>query len=69
MFEARKISNRISAAQKRTDRTRSLIRPRSCDLFFVALCLIDLTRAEKAAEDLSNKSRAVVLLKTFRQIF
>jgi ppGpp synthetase/RelA/SpoT-type nucleotidyltranferase len=69
MFEARKISNRISAAQKRTDRTRSLIRPRSCDLFFVALCLIDLTRAEKAAEDLSSKSRAAVLLKTFRQIF
>ena len=69
MLEARKISNRISAAQKRTDRTRSLIRPRSCDLFFVALCLIDLTRAEKAAEDLSSKSRAAVLLKTFRQIF
>ena len=69
MLKARKISNRISAAQKRTDRTRSLIRPRSCDLFFVALCLIDLTRAEKAAEDLSSKSRAAVLLKTFRQIF
>ena len=69
MLEARKISNRISAAQKRTDRTRSLIRPRSCDLFFVALCLIDLTRAEEAAQDLSSKSRAAVLLKTFRQIF
>ena len=68
MLEARKISNRILSAQRRTDRTRSLIRPNSCDLFFVALCLIDLTRAEKAIEDLSGKSRAAVLLKTFRQI-
>jgi len=68
MLEARKIANRIFAAQKRTDRTRSLIRRHSCDLFFVALCLIDLSQAERAIEDLSGKSRAAVLLKTFRQI-
>lgn len=68
MLESRKIASRILSAQKRSDRTRSLIRPRSCDLFFVALCLIDLTLAEKAIEDLSGKSRAAVMLKSFRQI-
>lgn len=67
MLDARKVSKRLYNAQKKADRTRSLVKSSSCDIFFVALCLIDLNRAEKAVDELSAKSRAAVLLKTFRQ--
>lgn len=68
LLEARKIAIRIYNAQKRTDRTRSLYRPGTCDLFFVALCIIDLREAERGFECLHAKSRASVLLRTFGQL-
>ena len=68
LLEARKIAIRIFNAQKRAARSRSLYRSGTCDLFFVALCIIDLSEAEKAFECLHAKSRASVLLKAFRQL-
>jgi hypothetical protein len=68
LFETRKISNRILAAQRRADKTRSLYRPGTCDLFFVALCAIDFSTAGKAVEDLGGNGRMSVLLKAFRQL-
>lgn len=68
LLEARKIAIRIHNAQKRADRTRSLYRSGTCDLFFVALCIIDLSEAEKAFECLHAKSRASILLRAFREL-
>lgn len=68
LLETRKISKRIIAAQTKANRTKSLYRPGTCDLFFVSLCAIDLSIAEAAVEDLSGNSRASVLLKAFKQL-
>ncbi len=68
LLDARKIAARIHSAQKKTDRSRSLYRPGTCDLFFVALCNIDLSEAEKSCECLSANSRASVLLRAFREL-
>ncbi|MDA9265250.1 RelA/SpoT domain-containing protein [bacterium] len=68
LLETRKISKRIIAAQTKANRTKSLYRPGTCDLFFVSLCALDLSIAETAVEDLSGNSRASVLLKAFKQL-
>ena len=61
--DARARTNRIKSAQKREGRIKSLIRTDSCDIFFVALCIIDFDKAKMAIKNSQSKHRLSVILK------
>jgi ppGpp synthetase/RelA/SpoT-type nucleotidyltranferase len=65
LIDARARTNRIKSAQKREGRIKSLIKTDSCDIFFVAICIIDFDKAKMAIEHTQSKHRLSVILKAF----
>ena len=63
LIDARARTNRIKSAQKREGRIKSLIKTDSCDIFFVAICIIDFDKAKMAIENTQSKHRLSVILK------
>ena len=61
--DARARTNKIRSAQNRESRIKSLIRKDSCDIFIVALCIIDFDKAKMAIENSQSKHRLSVILK------
>ena len=68
LFEARRQAAKIQKNQTQAKQKKSIYRRGTCDLFLVALCVIDVNQAKRAFQHLHGGNREAIILKAFSKI-
>jgi ppGpp synthetase/RelA/SpoT-type nucleotidyltranferase len=65
LIAAKKHATQIQRAQTKAKQSRSNYRQGTCDLFLLALCVIDVSQAKRAFQHLHGSNREAIILKAF----